>query len=162
MWGNICREGVPRAGWPPEFSWPRGFSGRARETPGAGCRLCPCPHPPPQAPSPRVCLWYPRNRGFQPVVLLHNSFHPVAGSSTSGEQELKQAPRGQPLPGDTGGRPPEPTASAGPLHPDTRSGERNKLSASGAFLQQGPLVLSRSRVNPSPVSGHMLAAASQG
>lgn len=124
--------------------------------------FAPHPHPPPQAPSPRVCLWYPRNRGFQPVVLLHNSFHPVAGSSTSGEQELKQAPGGQPLPGDTGGWPPEPTASAGPLHPDTRSGECNKLSASGAFLQQGPLVLSQSRVSPSPVSGHMLAAASQG
>lgn len=128
--------------------------------PAAGS--APRPHPPPQAPSPRVCLWYPRNQGFQPVVLLHNSLHPIAGSSTSGERELKKAPRGQPLLRDTGGRPPEATASAGPLHPNTQRGERNKPSASGVFLQQGPLVLSWSHVSPAPVSGRMLAAASQG
>ena len=162
MRGNICREGAPRAAGPQSSRGP-GVSqaGLGRHlVPAAGS--APSPHPPPQAPSPRVCLWYPRNRGFQPVVLLHNSLHPIAGSSTSGEQELKQAPGGQPLLRDTGGRPPEATASAGPLHPNTQRGERNKPSVSGAFLQQGPLVLSWSRVSPAPVSGHMLATASQG
>lgn len=35
------------------------------------------PRPPPPAASPRVCPWYPRNPGFEPVLLLHNSFPPI-------------------------------------------------------------------------------------
>ena len=40
-----------------------------RSTPSAAGSLGPC------------LLWYPRNQGFEPVVLLHNSLRPIHGFS---------------------------------------------------------------------------------
>lgn len=111
------------------------------------------------APSPRVCLWYPRNQGFKPVVLLHNSFHPIHGFSPPvSKRELKPAQKGKPL---------LQTQEAAQIFGLCQSSatptcrELNKQSASHMFSQQGPLVLSLSHVSSAPVSGHTLATASQ-
>lgn len=52
--------------------------------------------------------------------------------------------------------------SASPLPTIRRGREFNQQSASSAFSQQGPLVLSLSHVSTAPVSGHTLDLASQG
>ena len=77
----MYQEGALRAPWPPNLAVGFGVSGRTQETPGAGCWRCPSVHAL-SAGSLAPCLpVYPRNRGCEPVVLLHNGFHPIQGFS---------------------------------------------------------------------------------